>query len=52
MSDLLRILVVLGLVGANAFFVIGEYAIVMARRAGAHSRAPSRGAPEREPRCG
>jgi putative hemolysin len=32
MSDLLRILAVLALVGANAFFVIGEYAIVTARR--------------------
>ena len=33
MSDLLRILAVLGLVAANAFFVIGEYAVVTARRA-------------------
>lgn len=41
MSDLLRILVVLGLVGANAFFVIGEYAIVTARRAGLTRRAES-----------
>ena len=32
MSDLLRILAVLALVSANAFFVIGEYAIVTARR--------------------
>ncbi|MFP5362278.1 MAG: hemolysin family protein [Thermoleophilia bacterium] len=32
MSDVLRILAVLGLVGANAFFVIGEYAVVTARR--------------------
>ncbi len=32
MADLLRILVVLALVGANAFFVIGEYAVVTARR--------------------
>jgi len=32
-SDLLRILAVLGLVAGNAFFVIGEYAVVTARRA-------------------
>ena len=32
MSDLLRVLAVLGLVAGNAFFVIGEYAIVTARR--------------------
>src|SRR5215213_3604544 len=32
MADLLRILAVLALVGGNAFFVIGEYAIVTARR--------------------
>jgi putative hemolysin len=32
MNDLLRILAVFGLVGANAFFVIGEYSIVTARR--------------------
>ena len=32
MSDLLQILAVLALVGGNAFFVIGEYAIVTARR--------------------
>src|SRR5215218_1175603 len=32
MGDLLRILAVLALVGGNAFFVIGEYAIVTARR--------------------
>jgi len=31
-ADLLRILAVLALVGGNAFFVIGEYAIVTARR--------------------
>jgi putative hemolysin len=31
-ADLLRILVVLALIGANAFFVIGEYSIVTARR--------------------
>jgi putative hemolysin len=33
LSDLLRILAVLGLVAGNAFFVIGEYAVVTARRA-------------------
>ena len=32
MSDPLRVLVVLGLVGANAFFVIAEYSVVTARR--------------------
>src|SRR5262245_17975199 len=32
MSDLLRVLAVLGLVAANAFFVVCEYAIVTARR--------------------
>jgi putative hemolysin len=32
MSDLLRILAVLALVAGNAFFVIGEYAVVTARR--------------------
>src|SRR5918999_6088724 len=39
MSDLLRILAVLGLVAANAFFVIGEYAVVTARRAALGPRA-------------
>jgi putative hemolysin len=34
LSDLLRILAVLALVAGNAFFVIGEYAVVTARRAG------------------
>jgi putative hemolysin len=38
-SDLLRVLVVLGLVGANAFFVIGEYAVVTARRSALATRA-------------
>jgi putative hemolysin len=38
-SDALRILVVFGLVGANAFFVIGEYAVVTARRAALGPRA-------------
>ena len=33
MSELARILAVLALVAANAFFVIGEYAVVTARRA-------------------
>lgn len=32
MEDLLRIFAVLGLIGANAFFVIGEFAAVTARR--------------------
>jgi putative hemolysin len=32
MSDLLRVLAVLALVAGNAFFVIGEYAVVTARR--------------------
>jgi putative hemolysin len=39
MEDLWRILVVLGLVGANAFFVIGEYAVVTARRGPLRTRA-------------
>ena len=39
MSDLLRILAVLGLVGANAFFVIGEYSVVTARRSALAPRA-------------
>lgn len=41
MSDLLRILAVLALVGANAFFVIGEYAVVTARRGVLRERAES-----------
>src|SRR3954453_19618856 len=32
MGDLLRVLAVLALVGGNAFFVIGEYSVVTARR--------------------
>lgn len=32
MSDAVRLLIVLALIGANAFFVIAEYAIVTARR--------------------
>jgi putative hemolysin len=39
MSDLLRVLVVLGLVGANAFFVVAEYSIVTARRGRLTERA-------------
>jgi putative hemolysin len=46
MSDLLRALAVLGLVGANAFFVVGECAVVTARRA-ALLPAPKQGAPVR-----
>jgi putative hemolysin len=38
-SDLLRILAILALVGANAFFVIGEYAVVTARRGRLSARA-------------
>jgi putative hemolysin len=41
MSDVLRILVVLGLVALNAFFVVGEYAVVTARRAALAARAES-----------
>src|SRR5829696_8919000 len=33
MEDLLRVAAVLALVAANAFFVVGEYAVVTARRA-------------------
>ena len=46
MSDLLRVLAVLALVGGNAFFVIGEYAVVTSRRAHVRARAErgSRGA--------
>jgi putative hemolysin len=39
MDDLLRILAVLALVGGNAFFVIGEYSIVTARRTAVQARA-------------
>jgi putative hemolysin len=38
-SDLLRVLAVLGLVGLNAFFVIAEYSVVTARRAALQPRA-------------
>lgn len=41
MSDLLRVLAVLALVAGNAFFVIGEYAVVTARRAALTPRAES-----------
>ena len=39
MSDVVRILAVLALVSANAFFVIAEYALVTARRAALAPRA-------------
>ena len=39
LSELLRIVAVLALVAANAFFVIGEYAVVTARRAALSQRA-------------
>jgi putative hemolysin len=39
MSDLLRVLAVLALVAGNAFFVVGEYAVVTARRAALAARA-------------
>ncbi len=39
MSDLLRVLAVLALVAGNAFFVIGEYAVVTARRSALAARA-------------
>jgi putative hemolysin len=39
MEDLLRILAVLALVAGNAFFVIGEYAVVTARRSALVPRA-------------
>jgi putative hemolysin len=41
MSDALRVLAVFGLVAANAFFVVGEYAVVTARRGALASRAES-----------
>jgi putative hemolysin len=41
MSDLLRVLAVLALVAGNAFFVIGEYAVVTARRAALTPQAES-----------
>src|SRR5215204_7113015 len=39
MSDVLSVLAVLALVAANAFFVIGEYTVVTARRAALAPRA-------------
>ena len=39
MSDLLRVLAVLALVAGNAFFVIGEYTVVTARRSALAARA-------------
>jgi putative hemolysin len=44
MSDLLRVLGVLGLIGGNAFFVIAEYSVVTARRSGLapHAQAGSK----------
>ncbi len=39
MDDALRLLAVLALVGANAFFVVGEYAVVTARRGVLAARA-------------
>ena len=51
MSELLRILAVLALVAGNAFFVIGEYAVVTARRAADATRAEA-GRRARRPRCG
>jgi putative hemolysin len=38
LDDLLRILALLALIGGNAFFVIGEYSIVTARRAALRAR--------------
>jgi putative hemolysin len=39
MSDVLRVMAVLALVAGNAFFVIGEYSVVTARRAALAARA-------------
>jgi putative hemolysin len=46
MSDLLRVLAVLGLVAVNAFFVIAEFGVIAARRTRLRARAEggSRGA--------
>jgi CBS domain containing-hemolysin-like protein len=41
-SDLLRVLSLAALVAANAFFVIGEFAVVTARRVVARQGAPRR----------
>jgi putative hemolysin len=43
-EDALRLLAVLALVGANAFFVIGEYAVVTARRSTIAARGGRRAA--------
>jgi len=40
-SDLLRVLAVLGLIGFNALFVIAEYSVVTARRSALQPRADS-----------
>lgn len=37
-QDVLRVLAVLALVGANAFFVVGEHAVVTARRSAVKAR--------------
>ena len=39
MTDLLRVFAILALIGGNAFFVIGEYAVDTARRTGLNARA-------------
>ena len=39
MDDALRMLIVLALIAGNAFFVIGEYAVVTARRSALAARA-------------
>ncbi len=44
MSDGLRVLALLALVAGNAFFVIGEYTVVTARRAALATRADAGGA--------
>ena len=38
MADLLRIVALLALIAGNAFFVIGEYSIVTARRSALRQR--------------
>ena len=50
MSDLFSVLAVLVLVAANAFFVIGEYTVVTARRAALAPRAEA-GSAGRGRRC-
>jgi magnesium and cobalt exporter, CNNM family len=44
MTDALRILAVLALIAANAFFVVGEYAVVTARRSALSRRGGRRAA--------